>query len=77
MRRISLELAVGHVPHVEEGGLRDLHHLLPVDALGMVRGLVIVGMAIRVIPYNRYAHAREGAVVATSDRVVPRPIVGC
>ena len=43
----------------------------------MVRGLVIVGMAIRVIPYNRYAHAREGAVVATSDRVVPRPIVGC
>ena len=43
----------------------------------MVRGLVIVGMTIRVIPYNRYTHAREGAVVTTSDRVVPRPIIGC
>ena len=69
-------LFIRQVPHIQERGLRDVDQLVPVDAFGMIARHVIVRMCIGVVPDDGNVALRKRTVVTTTDRLVPRTIVG-
>ena len=66
---------VGQVPSVEEGGSADVRQLLPVQAVGVVGRLVVVGMPVRVIPDDRDIPSGKGGIVASAHGPFPCAVV--
>ena len=76
MRGRLIVLHIGKIPQIEECGARYVHHLVVVYAQSLVARFVIIGMTVCVIPYNRYVLTCERHIVAASDRLVRRSVIG-
>lgn len=66
---------VGEVPEVEVGGAGYFNDFFVVDAVSVVGGHVIVGMAVGMIPDDGDVTFRERSVVAAAYRTVPGTVI--
>ena len=63
---------VGHVPEIQIGRAGDLDNFFVIDAVCVVRRLVIVGMTVGMIPDDGDVTFCERSVVAATYRTVAR-----
>ena len=66
---------VGHVPEIQIGRAGDLDNFFVIDAVCVIRRLVIVGMTVGMIPDDGDVTFCERSVVAAAYRTVPGTVI--
>ena len=66
---------VGKIPGVEESCFGYFYHFFPVQPVGVVRRLVIIGMSVCVVPDDGDVAQGKRSIVTSSRGAVPGAVV--